>query len=150
MVTSQAFKSGEAIPSKYACDGEDVSPPISWSDTNEETKSYVLIVTDLDAPTGAFTHWVIFNIPATDSSLPEGVPTVGTLSNGAIQGKNGFGKIGYGGPCPTSGTHRYVFHLYALDTLLSLQAGASQGDVLEAMNGHVLAEGELTGLYSRG
>jgi Raf kinase inhibitor-like YbhB/YbcL family protein len=150
MVTSQAFKSGEPIPSKYACDGEDVSPPISWSGTNEETRSYALIVDDLDAPTGTFTHWLIFNIPATDSSLPEGVPSVGTLSNGATQGRNGFGKIGYGGPCPTSGTHRYVFHLYALDTLLSLQAGASQGDVLEAMKGHVLAEGELTGLYSRG
>ena len=150
MVTSQAFKSGESIPSKYACDGEDVSPPISWSGTNEQIESYALIVTDLDAPTGSFTHWVIFNIPATDNSLQEGVPSVGTLSNGAIQGRNGFGKIGYGGPCPTSGTHRYVFHLYALDTLLSLQAGASQGDVLEAMSGHVLAEGELTGLYSRG
>jgi Raf kinase inhibitor-like YbhB/YbcL family protein len=150
IVTSQAFKSGESIPSKYACDGEDVSPPISWSGASEQTKSYALIVNDLDAPTGTFTHWVIFNIPAADTDLQEGVPTVGTLSNGATQGRNGFGKIGYGGPCPPSGRHRYVFHVYALDTLLNLQAGASQGDVLEAMNGHILAEGELTGLYSKG
>jgi len=150
MVTSQAFKSGEPIPSKYACDGEDVSPPISWSGPHEQIRSYALIVDDLDAPMGAFTHWVIFNIPAADSSLQEGVPTVGTLSDGAIQGRNGFGKIGYAGPCPPSGTHRYVFHLYALDTLLSLQAGASQGDVLEAMKGHILADAELTGLYSKG
>jgi Raf kinase inhibitor-like YbhB/YbcL family protein len=150
MVTSQAFKSGEPIPSKYACDGEDVSPPISWSGASEQTRSYAVIVDDLDAPMGTFTHWVIFNIPAGQSSLEEGVPNLGTLSNGAIQGRNGFGKIGYGGPCPPSGTHRYVFHLYALDTLLSLQAGASQSDVLEAVKGHILAEGELTGLYSRG
>jgi Raf kinase inhibitor-like YbhB/YbcL family protein len=150
MVTSQAFKSGEPIPSKYTCDGEDVSPPISWSGANEQTRSYALIVDDLDAPMGAFTHWVIFNIPAADSSLQEGVPTLGTLSNGAVQGRNGFGKIGYGGPCPPSGTHRYVFHLYALDMLLSLQAGASEGDALQAMKGHILADGELTGLYSRG
>jgi Raf kinase inhibitor-like YbhB/YbcL family protein len=150
IVTSQAFKSGEPIPSKYTCDGEDVSPPISWSGANEQTKSCALIVDDLDAPIGPFTHWVIFNIPAAASSLQEGVPAVGTLSNGAVQGRNGFGKIGYGGPCPPSGTHRYVFHLYALDTLLSLQAGASEGDALQAMKGHILAEGELTGLYSRG
>jgi Raf kinase inhibitor-like YbhB/YbcL family protein len=149
MLMSQAFKNGEPIPSKYACDGEDISPPISWSGAPQQTRSYALIVDDVDTPMGKFTHWVIFNIPAVESSLEEGVPTVGTLSNGATQGRNGFGKIGYGGPCPPSGTHRYVFHLYALDTLLSVQAGITEHDVLEAMKGHVLAEGELTGLYSR-
>jgi Raf kinase inhibitor-like YbhB/YbcL family protein len=149
MVMSQAFKNGEPIPSKYACDGEDISPPISWSGAPQQTRSYALIVDDIDAPMGKFTHWVIFNIPAVESSLEEGVPTVGTLSNGATQGRNGFGQIGYGGPCPPSGTHRYVFHLYALDTLLSLQASFTERDVLEAMKGHVLAEGELAGLYSR-
>jgi Raf kinase inhibitor-like YbhB/YbcL family protein len=150
VVTSQAFKSGEPIPSKYACDGEDVSPPVAWSGAPQQTRSYALIVDDIDAPTGEFTHWVIFNMVAAETSLQGGVPTVGTLSNGAIQGRNGFGKIGYAGPCPPSGTHRYVFHLYALDTLLNLQAGVSKHDVLEAMKGHVLAEAELTGLYSRG
>jgi hypothetical protein len=150
MVTSQAFKSGEPMPSKYACDGEDVSPPMSWIGAPEQIRSYALIVDDVDAPMGAFTYWVIFNIPAAESSLQEGVPTVGTLSNGAIQGRNGFGKIGYAGPCPPSGTHRYVFHLYALDTLLSLKEGVTEHDVLEAMKGHILAEAELTGLYSRG
>jgi Raf kinase inhibitor-like YbhB/YbcL family protein len=149
-VMSQAFKSGESMPRKYACGGEDVSPPISWSGRPERTESYVLIVSDLDAPMGTFTHWVIFNIPAQDSSLQEGVPSVETLSNGAIQGRNGFGKIGYAGPCPPSGAHRYVFHLYALDTLLSLEAGVTEHDVLDAMKGHVLAEAELTGIYSRG
>jgi Raf kinase inhibitor-like YbhB/YbcL family protein len=150
MVTSQAFESGESIPSKYACDGEDVSPPISWSGAPERTRSYALIVNDIDAPMGEFTHWVIFNIPAAESGLQEGVPTVEMLSNGAIQGRNGFGKVGYGGPCPPSGTHRYVFHLYALDMLLSLQAGVLKRDVLDVMKGHVLDEAELTGLYSRG
>jgi Raf kinase inhibitor-like YbhB/YbcL family protein len=150
MVTSQAFKSGEPIPSKYACDGEDVSPPVGWSGSPEKTRSYAVIVDDVDAPMGLFTHWVIFNIPGAESSLQEGVPTVGTLPNGATQGRNDFGKIGYAGPCPPSGTHRYVFHLYALDALLSLQAGATRHDVLEAMKGHILAEAELTALYSRG
>jgi Raf kinase inhibitor-like YbhB/YbcL family protein len=150
MVTSQAFKSGEPIPSKYTCDGEDISPPIGWSGAPEQTRSYALIVDDVDAPTGAFTHWVIFNIPATENSLQEGVPTVGILSNSAVQGRNGFGKIGYGGPCPPSGSHRYVFHLYALDTVLSLKEGVTEHDVLEAMKGHMLAETELTGSYSKG
>jgi Raf kinase inhibitor-like YbhB/YbcL family protein len=149
IVMSQAFKNGEPIPSMYACDGEDVSPPISWSGAPQQTRSYGLIVDDIDAPMGKFAHWMIFNIPAAESSLEERVPTLGTLSNGAIQGRNGFDKIGYAGPCPPSGTHRYVFHLYALDTLLSVQAGFVEHDVLEAMKGHVLAEGELTGLYSR-
>ena len=148
-VTSQAFGNGGRIPSKYACDGENISPPVSWSGAPEETRSYGLVMDDLDAPMGAFTHWVIFNVPAMESGLEENVPAVGTLYNGAIQGRNGFGKIGYDGPCPPSGTHRYVLHLYALNTLLNLQPGASKQDVLKAMEGHILAEAEFAGLYSR-
>jgi Raf kinase inhibitor-like YbhB/YbcL family protein len=149
-VTSQAFRNGERIPSKYTCDGESVSPPIGWSGTPQETRSYALIMEDPDAPAGAFTHWVIFNIPAEEIGLQENVRNVTTLSTGAIQGSNGAGKIGYAGPCPPSGVHHYVFHVYALDTLLELQTGATKQNVLKAMEGHVLAEGQLTGLYSRG
>ena len=149
-LTSEAFGDGERIPSKYTCDGENVSPPTVWSGAPNETRSYALIMDDIDAPAGRFTHWVIFNIPVTANRLEENVPAVETLPNGAKQGRNGFGKIGYGGPCPPSGTHRYVFHLYALDTLLNLQPGATKQDVLNAMKGHTLAEAELTGLYGRG
>jgi Raf kinase inhibitor-like YbhB/YbcL family protein len=149
-LTSQAFGDSERIPSKYTCDGKGISPPMSWSGAVKGIRSYALIMEDLDAPMGKFTHWVIFNIPATENGLQENVETTGSLSNGAIQGRNDFGKIGYGGPCPPSDTHRYVFHLYALDTLLNLQEGATKQDVLNAMKGHILTEAELTGLYGRG
>lgn len=149
-VTSEAFGNGERIPSKYTCDGKDASPPISWTGAPKETECYALIMDDLDAPMGTFTHWLIFNIPPTESGLQEDLSTVGTLPNGAMQGRNDFGKIGYGGPCPPPGTHHYMFHLYALDMLLNIQSGAAKEDVLEAMKGHILAEGQLTGLYGRG
>ena len=109
-----------------------------------------MIVEDPDAPVGVFTHWVLFNLPAEVEGLPEGVPKQNTLEDGGVQGRNGFGKIGYGGPCPPKGKpHRYRFHLYALDIELDLEAGASTQDVLKAIEGHILAEGEITGLYSR-
>lgn len=148
-IASQAFRNGERIPARYTCDGEDISPPLSWSGAPKETKTYALIMDDPDAPGGVFTHWVIFNMPASETSLLEDVPKSRTLASGAVQGRNDFGRNGYGGPCPPSGTHRYRFHLYALDTQLDLSPTATKHDVLRAIKGHVLAEGELTGLYSR-
>ena len=153
-LTSQAFKNGECIPSKYTCDGECVSPPLSWSGAPEETKTFALIMDDPDAPIGVFTHWVIFNIPMSENALLENIPKKGFLPNGAIQGRNGFERNGYGGPCPPSGTHRYQFHLYALNTQLNLLPDATREDTLRAMDRdifarHILAKAEFTGLYGR-
>jgi Raf kinase inhibitor-like YbhB/YbcL family protein len=149
ILTSSAFKNGEQIPTKYSCDGEKISPPLTWTNAPAGTKSFLLIVDDPDAPRGTFTHWVIFNIPASVNSLPENIPTDPTLSNGATQGQNGAGKIGYTSPCPPSGTHRYMFQLFALDTQLTLAPGAAKQDVLNAIQGHIIAQTTLTGLYSR-
>jgi len=149
VLTSVVFQEGGRIPSMYTCTGDGISPPLAWSGAPKGTKSVALIVDDPDAPRGIFTHWVIFNIPASDNSLSENVPASGILPNGATQGSNGGGRIGYTRPCPPSGTHHYVFHLYALDTQLNLQAGATKQDLLTAMTGHILAEAQLTGLYSR-
>lgn len=148
-LTSTAFTDGGTIPKKYTCDGADVSPPLAWDNVPEGTKSFALICDDPDAPMGTWVHWVLFNLPADTRNLPEAVPPDKELSNGARQGTNDFRKIGYGGPCPPSGTHRYYFKLYALDTLLDLPAGASKAQLLKAMEGHVLAEGQLMGRYSR-
>jgi len=146
---SSAFNDGEQIPAKYSCDGEKISPPLAWTNAPAGTKTFLLIVDDPDAPRGTFTHWVIFNIPASVTSLPENVPTNPTLSNGATQGLNGAGRIGYTSPCPPSGTHRYMFQLYALDTQLTLAPSATKQDVLNAMQSHILAQTTLTGLYGR-
>jgi len=149
VLTSSAVQDGGRIPSRYTCVGDGISPPLAWSGVPTGTKSVALIIDDPDAPRGVFTHWVIFNIPASDSGLSENVPTIGVLPNGATQGSNGGGKIGYTGPCPPSGTHHYVFHLYALDTQLKLQAGATKQDLLTAMTGRILGEAQLIGLYSK-
>jgi len=147
---STAFKDHERIPEKYTCEGLDVSPPLRWEGYPAETVSFVLIVEDPDAPGGTFTHWIVYNIPSDVNELEEGASTMGKLPPGALQGRNDFGKIGYGGPCPPPGkAHRYVFKLYALDSMLDLGAGADRSDVLKAIRGHVLAEASLTGLYSR-
>lgn len=149
-LTSSVFGNGERIPDKYTCKGTDLSPPLRWEGYPEETVSFVLIVEDPDAPGGTFTHWVIYNIPAHVSELGEGVSKVERLPFGALQGLNDFNKVGYGGPCPPPGKpHRYVFKIYALDTMLDLDPGASKDDVLKAMGGHILAETTLTGIYSR-
>lgn len=149
-VTSTAFQEGEKIPDKYTCQGQDISPPLAWSELPEGTRSFVLIMNDPDAPGGTFTHWVIFNIPSNSRGLPEAVPTETQLSDRTVQGKNDFGRIGYGGPCPPPGrAHRYKFTLYALDQLSDLKAGVSKKQILDAMQGHVLAQGELTGMYQR-
>jgi Raf kinase inhibitor-like YbhB/YbcL family protein len=146
---SSAFREGELIAPKYTCDGGDVSPPLEWEGVPESARSLVLIVDDPDAPSGLFVHWLIFDISATENALTEGVGRAGPKAGGGTQGKNGFGKTAYGGPCPPSGTHRYYFHLYALDTTTDLQSGAVRKDVEAAMRGHIIAEAELMGRYAR-
>ena len=149
-VSSPAFQEGSKIPAKYTCEGQDVSPALTWGEPPVETQSFALIVDDPDAPVGVFTHWVIFNIPSDSRQLAEAIPTQAQLPSGALQGKNDFGRIGYGGPCPPSGhPHRYRFTVYALDQSLDLDAGASKKQVLDAMRGHILAQGQLTGTYQR-
>jgi Raf kinase inhibitor-like YbhB/YbcL family protein len=152
---STAFAEGGAIPKTYTCDGEDVSPPLKWSGVPDAAKSLALVVEDPDAPRGTWTHWVLFDLPADVGELPQGVPKeerveLGPGGKAARQGKNDFGKTGYGGPCPPSGTHRYVFQLFALDTEPGLRPGTTREQLLRAIKGHVLAEGRLTGRYSRG
>ncbi len=148
-LTSSAFSEGSQIPSEYTCDGADISPPLAWGDVPTATQSFALICDDPDAPRGTWVHWVLYDLPATVTDLPTNVPPQQKLPNGAKQGRNDFGKIGYGGPCPSRGTHRYVFKLYALEAQLGLDAGATKQQVLQAMEGHVLAEGQLIGTYGR-
>lgn len=149
-VSSSAFQEGDKIPAKYTCEGQDVSPPLAWSEPPAGTRSLALIVDDPDAPGGVFTHWLLFNIPPDSRELPEAVPTQAELASGALQGKTDFGRTGYGGPCPPPGRpHRYQFTLYALDQPLDLEGGASKKQLLSAMEGHILAQGQLTGTYQR-
>ncbi len=146
-LTSSAFAPGEAIPAQYTCDGQDLSPPLQWDDPPAGTRSLALVMDDPDA--GGFRHWLLYNLPAAARALPEGIPPDGELPDGSRQGQNGWGKLGYGGPCPPSGTHRYSFRLYALDVVLELPAGAGLEQLYQAMDGHILARGELVGLYTR-
>jgi Raf kinase inhibitor-like YbhB/YbcL family protein len=145
---SSAFKPGETIPSLYTCDSDDISPPLSWSDLPSGTASLALISDDPDAPRG-WVHWIIFNIPAASQGLEKGIKTDRVLPDGSVQGRNDFRRTGYGGPCPPGGTHRYYFRLYALDTLLEKSEGITKTELLEKMKGHILAEAELMGRYSR-
>lgn len=148
-VKSTAFQEGAMIPKLYTCDGKDISPPLSWSGVPAEAKSIALIMDDPDAPRGTWVHWVLFNIPADNASLPESIPRTASLSNGAKHGNNSWRRPGYGGPCPPRGTHRYYFKVYALDTVLPLKTGSTKGQLLKAMEGHVLAEGQIMGKCSR-
>jgi Raf kinase inhibitor-like YbhB/YbcL family protein len=148
-VTSTAFKEGEAIPRQYTCDGINISPPLEWSGLPRSAKTIALIADDPDAPSGTWVHWVLYNLPAENIGLVENLPAIETPKAGGFQGKNDFGKIGYGGPCPPSGTHRYFFKLYALDGELPLKAGATKAEVEKAMQGHVIAQAQLMGTYSR-
>jgi len=151
-VLSTAFREGEAIPVQYTCDGDNVSPPLRWGRLPKESQSLALICEDPDAPSGVFVHWLIFNLPPIVSDLPEALPITETLvETGAIQGRNDFNDIGYGGPCPPPGnSHRYFFRLYALDTKLDLRAGATKQEFARAVEGHLLAAGHLMGTYKRG
>lgn len=149
-VTSPAFKDNQRIPVKYTADGDDMSPPLKWADIPEGVAEYALIVDDPDAPGGVFTHWVIYGIPGSYDHLDSGVPQVEELDNGAMQGLNTRGKPGYMGPSPPKGKpHRYIFTLYALDAKLDLPAGISKDDLKKAMQGHIISEGKLTGIYGR-
>jgi hypothetical protein len=148
-ITSTAFAPQASIPQEYTCDGQDSSPPLSWSEPPHGTESFALICDDPDAPVGTWVHWVLFNIPAGQRSLPENVPAQDQLSDGSLHGRNSWRRRDYGGPCPPSGTHRYFFKLYALDTMLALKAGATKKSILSAMEGHILAQAELVGTYSR-
>ena len=148
-ITSSAFEEGGMIPKQYTCDGANISPPLRWTSVPLGTKSLALICDDPDAPMGIWVHWIIFNLPTNINELPESIPPQKTLENGAKQGINDFPKIGYGGPCPPNGTHRYYFKLYALDTEIDLDAGATKRELLKAIKGHILAEGQLMGRYKR-
>ena len=146
-LSSPAFDEGELIDPKYTCDGENVSPALKWQDVPGQAKSLALIMDDPDAPSGVFVHWLLFDIPATEKGLAEGA---GNKKGGVgLHGKNGFGKVAYGGPCPPSGTHRYYFRLYALDKSPAAQPGVSRSQLDAAMGGHILAEAQLMGRYTR-
>ena len=151
ILTSAAFRDGAPIPGKYTCDGGDVSPPLTWSGAPAGTRSVALIADDPDAPGGTWVHWVLYNLSAEVSDLPENIAKVESLDlGGARQGRNDFRRPGYGGPCPPPGpAHRYFFKLYALDTRLELKAGAQKKDVEAALEGHALGSAQLMGTYAR-
>lgn len=143
-VTSTAFKNGDLIPEKYTFDGENVNPPLNFSDVPEEAKSLAIIMEDPDAPGGTFVHWIVWNIPADIRGIREGDDM------SYPQGRNDFGNIGYDGPCPPKGSvHSYYFKVYALDTFLNLPEGATKDDLVNAISGHVLAESSIVGKYGR-
>lgn len=148
-LSSPAFKDGEAIPAKYSCDGEDISPDLNWENLPAGTESLALIMDDPDAPGGTWVHWVVYDIPPETTGFPEKISATGELPNGGKQGNNSWKRFGYGGPCPPRGTHRYFFKLYALDSILGLESGITKGRLLRAMEGHVLDQGQLMGTFSR-
>jgi Raf kinase inhibitor-like YbhB/YbcL family protein len=148
-IGSPAFMQEDMIPVQYTGDGRNVSPPLQWSGTPADTNSFALICDDPDAPVGTWVHWVIFNIPPTVNGLPENVPQQEEVSGLGINGKNTDGNLGYDGPAPPNGTHRYYFKLYALDAMLNLKPGATKEVLLKAMKGHVLTEAQVMGKYRR-
>jgi Raf kinase inhibitor-like YbhB/YbcL family protein len=150
-LTSDAFANGQSIPAKYSCVGKNISPALAWNEPPKGTQSFALIVDDPDAPIGTWVHWVLFNIPANARSLEEDLPITGKNvdPNAIYVGKNSSGNTRYDGPCPPSGTHRYYFKLYALDTTISLLPGATKEQVLKEMDGHILAQSELMGTFSK-
>jgi Raf kinase inhibitor-like YbhB/YbcL family protein len=149
-ISSPAFEAGKPIPAQYTGDGENLSPPLEWKSLPGETKSVALICDDPDAPMGTWVHWVLYCLSPAQSSLEEGIPAKEELPGGARQGKNDFRNIGYGGPAPPPGKpHHYVFKVYALDAEPDLKPGATKKDLLNAMEGHVLAQGRLVGTYNR-
>jgi hypothetical protein len=148
---SNAFQAEGSIPSRFTCEGENISPELSWSGAPEGTKTFALILHDPDAPhSGGYTHWVLFNLPATLNQVPENVPQASQFPGGGIQGRNDAGKSGYTGPCPPSGSHRYYFHFYAVDRQLDLGANTTKAELEKALKGHVLAQTELMGRYKKG
>lgn len=149
-LSSTAFEEGQVIPKRFTGDGDDVSPPLAWSDPPQETKSFALICDDPDAPRGTWVHWVLFDLPPDLRELEEAIPAEAVLANGARHGTTDFDSLGYGGPAPPRGKpHRYYFKLYALDRVLGLASGVTKAQVLAACSGHVLAEAQLMGKYQR-
>ena len=149
-LSSPAFADGQPIPQKHTGEGPDHSPPLKWSGVPPNARSLALIADDPDAPVGTWTHWVLYDLPPTSTELSEDVPKTQFLPGNAKQGINDFRRLGYGGPMPPPGKpHRYFFKLYALDTLLGLKPGATKPELLKALEGHVLAEGQLMGTYQR-
>ena len=148
-VTSTVFQQEGMIPKKYTCSGRNISPPLAWSGVPKEAKSIALIMDDPDAPGRTYVHWVVFNMPPGTSGLPEKVSRGKTIPSGGQQGITTNRKNGYLGPCPPSGTHRYYFKLYALDTMLNLKSGATKSQLLKAMEGHVIGQGQLMGRYKK-
>ncbi len=143
-LSSVAFRAGEKIPEKFTCKGANVNPPLQFPGVPGEARSLVLVVEDPDAPSGLFTHWMVWNIDPTTRQIAEA-----SSPADAVRGTNDFGKIGYAGPCPPSGTHRYFFRIFALDQKLDLKSGAKRKDLDKAMAGHILARGELMGRSTR-
>lgn len=148
-IRSAAFAANTAIPAVHTCEGADTSPPLEWTGAPASTKSFALVLHDPDAPGGDYLHWTAWNIPAGMHALAEGVPNKDSLPDGTQQGKNDFGKPGYGGPCPPSGTHHYVLEFYALDELLNLPADASRDWIEKEFHVHQIAKAELVGTYQK-
>ena len=150
-LTSDAFANGQSIPAKYSCNGKNISPALAWNEPPAGTQTFALIMDDPDAPGRTWVHWVLFNIPADRRSLEEGLPVTGISGDpkAIYVGKNSWGDSGYGGPCPPGGTHRYFFKFYALDTSISLLPGATKEQLLKEMDGHILAQIELMGTFSK-
>ena len=148
-VTSSAFEEAGMIPSQYTCDGQNVSPPIAWRGVPAGSVTIALICDDPDAPTGTWVHWVAYDLPSSVDELPEGVPLGEALTGGGKQGRNSSRETGYSGPCPPGGTHRYYFKVYALDSEMGLKPGATKKELLKAMEGHILGQGQLMGRYER-
>jgi len=148
-LNSLAFNDGDMIPDKYTCDGTDISPPLEWRLVPENTKSIALICDDPDAPVGTWVHWVYYDIPSNTKGLPENITPQENPDSGGKQGTNDFLNIGYGGPCPPGGTHRYYFKIYALDAILNLPAGIDKKQLLKAMKGHIIGQAQLMGKYKR-
>ncbi|PIS42757.1 MAG: YbhB/YbcL family Raf kinase inhibitor-like protein [Candidatus Kerfeldbacteria bacterium CG08_land_8_20_14_0_20_40_16] len=143
-ITSSAFQNNQSIPAKYSCDGEDVNPPLTFSELPDNTQSLVLIMDDPDAPAGTWVHWTIWNINPTTTEIAEN-----SVPEGAVEGITSSGSAGYGGPCPPSGEHRYIFKLYALDAMLELDASADKAALEQEMQSYILGKADLTGLYRR-
>jgi Raf kinase inhibitor-like YbhB/YbcL family protein len=150
-IKSNAFHEGSLIPSKYSCEGENISPQLHWNEVSKDVKSYAIILDDPDAPGGNFVHWVIFNIPENMRELHENVTPSRNIPDEVMLGTNSFGRIGYGGPCPPAGKpHHYYFRIYALDTILHhVESGSTKEQLIKAMDGHIIAKGELMGIFSR-
>jgi Raf kinase inhibitor-like YbhB/YbcL family protein len=149
-LTSKSFDDGSPIPRQHTCDGADRSPPLEWSATPPGTRSLALIVEDPDAPSGTWVHWILYDLPAALTHLPEGVAPAASVPGGGSQGFNDFRKVGYGGPCPPAGKpHRYFFRLYALDAPTKLDPRQDKAVLMKAVDGHIIAKAELMGTYKR-